>query len=56
MLGQHCSDEDGKKLASILQVESIEFDNKYLGLPIPEGRMKDDKFQPTKEKLLKKVY
>jgi hypothetical protein len=54
MLGQHCSEEDGKKLASILQVESIEFDDKYLGLPIPEGRMKDDKFQPTKEKLQKK--
>ncbi|XP_071683392.1 uncharacterized protein [Lolium perenne] len=30
------------------------FEEKYLGLPVPEGRMKDGKFQPVKEKLKKK--
>jgi hypothetical protein len=54
MLGQKCSDEDGKDVASVLNVQNTSFEDKYLGLPVPEGRMKDDKFQPTKEKLGKK--
>jgi hypothetical protein len=54
MLGQHCSEEDGQIVASILQVETTSFDEKYLGLPIPEGRMKNDKLQSTKERLRKK--
>jgi hypothetical protein len=29
-------------------------DEKYLGLPIPEGQVKDGKLEPTKDKLLKK--
>jgi hypothetical protein len=54
MLGQHCSEEDGQIVASILQVETTSFDEKYLGLPILEGRMKNDKLQSTKERLRKK--
>jgi hypothetical protein len=46
--------DDGEAVAQILKVESTSFDEKYLGLPIPEGRMKNDKFQPTKERLRKK--
>jgi hypothetical protein len=54
MLGRKCSDDDGKALAQVLNIENTSFDDKYLGLPIPEGRMKNDKFQPSKEKLKKK--
>jgi hypothetical protein len=28
----------------------IGFEENYLGLPVPEGCMKDGKFQPVKEK------
>jgi hypothetical protein len=54
MLGQNCTEEDGQIVASILQVASTSFEEKYLGLPVPEGWMKNDKFQPTKERLQKK--
>jgi hypothetical protein len=54
MLGQHCSEQNGEIVASILRVVSTSFDDKYLGPPIPEGRMKDEKFQPTKEFFSKK--
>jgi hypothetical protein len=54
MLGQHCSEQNGEIVASILRVVSTSFDDKYLGPPIPEGRMKDEKFQPTKDFFSKK--
>jgi hypothetical protein len=54
MLGQKVTEEEGAMVASILNVQNISFEEKYLGLPVPEGRMKDDKFQPTKERLMKK--
>jgi hypothetical protein len=38
-----------------LEVERTDFEDKYLGLPTPEGRMKKDKFEPSKERLGKKV-
>ena len=54
MLGQKCSENDGNEVASILNIHTTSFHEKYLGLPILEGRMKNEKFEPTKEKLLKK--
>jgi phosphoribosylaminoimidazole-succinocarboxamide synthase len=54
MLGQKVTEEEGDIVASILNVQNIYFEEKYLGLPVPEGRMKDDKFQPTKERLMTK--
>ena len=45
---------NGENVASVLSVQTTSFEEKYLGLPVPEGRMKDDKFQPAKEKLRKK--
>lgn len=38
----------------ILGVQSSRFEAKYLGLPVPEGRMKDGKFQTIKEKISKR--
>jgi hypothetical protein len=49
MLGQNCSEEDGQIVAAILEVESTSFDDKYLGLPIPEGRMKMASFSQKKK-------
>ena len=37
----------------ILNITVEGFENKYLGLPVPQGRMKARKFQSTKEKALK---
>ena len=54
MLGQNCSEKDGESVGSILNVETTSFDEKYLGLPVPEGILKNEKFQPTKERLSKK--
>jgi hypothetical protein len=49
MLCQFCTKEGRKKVASILKVNSTSFDEKYLGLPIPERRMKNDKLQSEKK-------
>ena len=38
----------------ILKITIDGFEDKYLGLPIPEGRMKAGKFQYTKDKALKR--
>jgi hypothetical protein len=54
MLGQNVSQEDGKSVASILNVDTMTLDDKYLGLPILEGQVKDGKLKLTKDKLLKK--
>ena len=37
----------------ILCITAEGFEDKYLGIPVPQGRMKDGKFQSTKEKALK---
>jgi hypothetical protein len=42
-------------VASILDTETVGFEEKCLGLPVPEGRMKDGKFQLVKEKIKKCV-
>jgi hypothetical protein len=38
----------------ILQVTNSNGDEKYLGLPTPEGWMRKGKFKSTKERLVKK--
>jgi hypothetical protein len=37
-----------------MNIQTVRFEEKYLGLPVPEGRMKDGNFQPVKEMLKKK--
>ena len=39
----------------ILKITVDGFEDKYLGLPVPEGRMKAGKFQSTKDKVLKRL-
>jgi hypothetical protein len=53
MYGDQCSDEVQDELKRILKYETSCFEEKYLGLPVPEGRMKKGKFKPTKEKFQK---
>jgi hypothetical protein len=43
-----------QQVQEILNVENITVDEKYLGLPTPECRMKNDKFSSTKERLVKR--
>jgi hypothetical protein len=50
LLGDKCSEEVGMEMAKILDIPSVSFDEKYLGLPVPEGRMKNGKFQCVKDR------
>jgi hypothetical protein len=40
---------------NILGNISVNFEEKYLGLPVPNGRMKNGKFEPIKERYKKKL-
>jgi hypothetical protein len=55
LLGKKCTEEDGEEMAAILQISTVGFDEKYLGLPVPEGCMKKGKFQPIRERYEKKL-
>jgi hypothetical protein len=48
-----CTEEDKEKVKDILKVENVAPEEKYLGLPSPEGRMNKDSFKSTKERLVK---
>jgi hypothetical protein len=52
-----CSDcplEEQEKVQEILQVSNIAQEEKYLGLPTPDGRMGKEKFKTASERLSKK--
>jgi hypothetical protein len=53
LYGDQCSLETQAQLKQILKYDTTCFEEKYLGLPVPEGRMKSGKFKPTKEKFSK---
>jgi hypothetical protein len=52
--GNGCIVNDKTRVAQILQVSNTTMDEKYLGLPTPEGRMGKEKFKTTKERLMKR--
>jgi hypothetical protein len=54
MLGIGCDVEDRNKVMEILQVQTVMHEEKYLGLPTPQGRMGKESFKSTKERLSKK--
>nr|XP_051228987.1 uncharacterized protein LOC127346758 [Lolium perenne] len=54
MFGQHVPDIDMQSVAYILEVNKMTMEDKYLGLPIPEGSMKQGKLISSKDKLRKK--
>jgi hypothetical protein len=53
MYGDGCSSDTQAQLKSILQYETECFKEKYLGLPIPKGRLTKGKFKTTKGKFSK---
>jgi hypothetical protein len=53
MFGDQCSPDVQSELKDILKYETVCFEEKYLGLPVPEGRLKKGKFKGTKEKFSK---
>ena len=55
MFGKKCSLENQVAIMVILKITVDGFEDKYLGLLVPEGRMKVGKFQYTKEKVLKRL-
>jgi hypothetical protein len=55
LLGKRVTEEKGKQVMDVLNIQSASFEEKYLGLPVPEGRMKDDKFIPLKDTYKKKI-
>ena len=43
------------EIRQALEIQRASFEEKYLGLPTPEGRMKADRFQPICERLGKRM-
>ncbi|KAM0844489.1 hypothetical protein ACQ4PT_057047 [Festuca glaucescens] len=50
-----CPSATQLEIKSILGVSTSTFEEKYLGLPTPEGRMKDECFQPIMARFSKKL-
>jgi hypothetical protein len=55
LFNANCSEETQNDIKAILEVEHNSFEEKYLGFPTPQGRMKASTFQPTKERLRKRL-
>jgi hypothetical protein len=53
LYGDLCPPEVQSELKNILKYETHCFEEKYLGLPVPDGKMKSGKFKSTKEKFSK---
>jgi hypothetical protein len=54
MFGTGCMHLEREKVKEIMGVDTVVVDEKYLGLPTPEGRITKDKFKSTKEKMVSK--
>jgi hypothetical protein len=55
MFSTACPSATQIEIKSILNVASSTFEEKYLGLPTPEGRMKGDHFQPIMKRFSKRL-
>jgi hypothetical protein len=55
MFNENCPEEIQGNILAILEVEQSSFEEKYLGLPTPDGRMKASRFQPLKERFRKRL-
>jgi hypothetical protein len=55
LFSDQCSQISQNSVRQIMEVHREEFEDKYLGLPTPDGRMKKGKFQPYKDPLGKKL-
>jgi hypothetical protein len=50
--GESCPDEWKQEVKQVLQITQETFETKYVGLPIPEGRINKGKFQSLQAKML----
>jgi hypothetical protein len=55
MYGKRVSAAAQAAIKLILRYETESFEEKYLGLPVPEGQMKKGKFKTLKERFLKRL-
>jgi hypothetical protein len=55
MFGKNCEDANKERTKEILNVSHVAEDEKYLGLPTLQGRMSKEQFNPTKERLAKRL-
>lgn len=54
LFSEHCPNEVQEEIKDILACETSTFESKYLGLPTPEGKMKDSNFQPIMDRFMKR--
>jgi hypothetical protein len=54
LFGSDCSQVCKDRVMEVLQVASVASEDKYLGLPMPHGRMNGEKFKTT-ERLVKRL-
>jgi hypothetical protein len=55
LFSEACNQQTQDDIKAILEVQHSTFEEKYLGLPTPEGRMKAPRFQPIKERFRKRL-
>jgi hypothetical protein len=55
LFSDSCSTTNQNLVRQILAISKQDFEDKYLGFTTPEGRMKKGKFQPSKDRLSKKL-
>ena len=55
ILSSNCTELVSGEVKSILEITSEAFEPKYLGLPVPEGRMHKGRFETTQERLRKRL-
>jgi hypothetical protein len=53
LYGDQCATDIRGEIKDILKYETICFEEKYLGLPVPEGKLKKGRLRSTKEKFAK---
>lgn len=55
LFSDHCLPTVAQEVKSVLGITQEVFEPKYLGLPVPEGRMHKGKFETTQECLRKRL-
>ena len=55
MFGKSCPIETQDEVKAVLQVSQVEFEPKYLGLPIPDDRMHKGRFESLQSRLSKRL-
>jgi hypothetical protein len=55
LFSENCPSTSQEQVRNILEVRKLPFEDKYLGLPTTEGPMRKGKFQPSKDRLARKI-